>query len=172
MEYRGVTAVAQPEVTTEVAGLPTATNETTNPNPAGQGEEQIPPYPQSQAHCGNGQWWNSTPSKAAQRKMEQLSQAQSKYAEALARRTDLNFQLVTAISSGNQKEVVKIQRQILSNEKDILHRGQKVAKIQTELTQMGVPYANYQGNYESQPERTAWGVINYDPYAVAIQPAQ
>ncbi|GEM_PF-4203294 len=171
MEYRGVTAVAQPEVTTEVAGLPTATNETTNPNPNGQSEEQLPPNtPQTQPHCGNGQWWNSTPSKAAQRKMDQLSQAESKYAEALARRTDLNFQLVSAVSSGNQKEVVKIQRQILSNEKDLLLRGQKVAKLQTELTQMGVPYANYRGN--PQPERTAWGVINYDPYAVAIQPAQ
>lgn len=173
MEYRGVTAVAQPQrepAPYDIAGLPTATNEpldTPTANPA----SEIPPH--NQPHCGTGQWWNSTPSKAAQRKMEQLRQAEAKYNEALARRTDLNFQLVAAVAAGNQKEVVKIQRQILSVEKEILSRGQRVAKLQSDLTQMGVPYANYyRGNPEAQPgQQTAWGVINsnYDPYAISVQ---
>lgn len=168
MEYRGVTAVAQPAAT-EIAGLPTATNAGTTAT----SEEPIPPphpTPENQPHCGTGQWWNSTPSKAAQRKMEQLHRAEMKYAEALTRRTDLNFQLVAAVSSENQKEVVKIQRQILNNERDILSRGQRVTRLQAELTQMGVPYANYRGNPEPQPyPQTAWGVINYDPYAVGVR---
>jgi hypothetical protein len=154
MEYRGVTAVAQPEVTTEVAGLPTATTET--------GATETP---QNQPHCGTGQWWNSTPSKAAQRKMKHLNRAQSKFDEAMAWRTDLNFQLVAAISAGNQREVVKIQRQIFTNEKDILQRGHTVTRLQEELTQMGVPYANYRGYYGSYPQ----GQNNFDPYAMAIR---
>lgn len=170
MEYRGVTAVAQPEPTPDIAGLPTATSDGVSAaGTNGTWEEPMPP-PQ-QPHCGTGQWWNWKPSKSAQRKMEQLNQAESKYAEALARRTDLNFQLVTAVSSGNQKEVVKIQRQVLSNEKEILSSGQRVAKLQAELSNMGIPYANYyHGNPEAQPgQQTAWGVINYDPYAVGVQ---
>jgi hypothetical protein len=172
MEYRGVTAVAQPEVTNTVAGLPTATNETGS---TGTWEQQIPPPtggmpPQDQPHCGTGQWWNPTPSKATQRQMEKLNKAQSKYVESISRRTDLNFQLMAAVSSGDQKEVVKTQRQILSNEKEILQREQRVVKLQQELTLKGIPYENYQSNPEAQPNRqTAWGVINYDPYAVRVQ---
>jgi hypothetical protein len=170
MEYRGVTAVAQPEpAASDIAGLPTATNEPGN-TPTSNPTSETPP--QSQPHSGTGQWWNWTPSKAAQRKMEHLRQADSKYAESLDRRTQLNFELVTALSSGNQKEVDKIQRQILSNEKEILSRGQRVAKLQADLTQMGVPYANYyHGNPEAQPgQQTAWGTFGaFDPFAVGVR---